>query len=157
MKISQDEKMKVIHATTDHIPDLIGLMKLFYAESNYTVNIEKAEEVFRRYIGSPSLGNVLVVVDDNNVVGYIIIKYVYTMSNYGYICSFEDLFVKQENRRKNAASALIERAIDIARSQGIRNYSLEVGADNIGAKKLYEKYGFKVRAKNIETMEKEEI
>ena len=146
--------MTVVTACDEHIPALIQLMSNFYSESGYVVDSEKARNVFHAYIKHNALGTVFLAVDNEVIIGYLIVKYYLTMSNYGFVCSLEDLYVNRDKRRNNAGSRLIEEAIVTANKKGIKNFNVEVGENNSGAIRLYEKYGFKIREQRIEIMEK---
>jgi len=149
--------MNIINAERTHIPDLIQLMVQFYSESGYDVDIEKAKKVFEMYISRKELGSIFIAVDNEVVIGYLIVKYYLAMSTYGYVCSLEDLFVIENQRKRKVGSALVEAAIENAHSNEIKSFNVEVGQSNIGAIKLYKNFGFKIRQKGIEIMEMEEI
>ena len=51
--------------------------------------------------------------------------------------------VDEKYRRRGIGAQLIERAIKLARKYGVDSIELNVNKDNIPAKKLYEKIGFK--------------
>ena len=48
-----------------------------------------------------------------------------------------------EFRRCGAGSRIIDKLLEICRSEGIKSLTLEVRKSNIPAQRLYEKYGFK--------------
>jgi|GEM_PF-5769138 ribosomal protein S18 acetylase RimI-like enzyme len=50
--------------------------------------------------------------------------------------------IVSDMRRQGVASLLVERARDGLMSSGVRHLTLEVGADNTGAQRLYESLGF---------------
>jgi GNAT superfamily N-acetyltransferase len=57
-------------------------------------------------------------------------------------CWLEDLYVRDQARRRGLARALVERAIDHARDRGCRRVELDATEDNIGALALYARLGF---------------
>jgi len=57
-------------------------------------------------------------------------------------CWLEDLFVRDDARRRGLARALVERVMDRARERGCRRIELDTNEDNLGAITLYEGLGF---------------
>ena len=54
-----------------------------------------------------------------------------------------DLYVEESCRRAGIATALVEDALALARARGLDCVTLEVETDNAGARRLYEKLGFR--------------
>ena len=54
-----------------------------------------------------------------------------------------DLYVEESCRRAGIATSLVEDAIALARARGLECVTLEVETDNAGARRLYEKLGFR--------------
>ncbi len=57
-------------------------------------------------------------------------------------CWLEDLYVRDEARRRGLARALVQSAIDHARERGCRRIELDANEDNAGALALYARLGF---------------
>jgi GNAT superfamily N-acetyltransferase len=57
-------------------------------------------------------------------------------------CWLEDLFVRDEDRRKGLGEALVAAAIERARKRGCGRIELDVSQSNKGAWALYERMGF---------------
>jgi ribosomal-protein-alanine acetyltransferase len=55
-----------------------------------------------------------------------------------------EICVERENRKKGAATALVGRIIEIAKEGGCKNVTLEVREQNVAARALYEKLGFRI-------------
>jgi ribosomal protein S18 acetylase RimI-like enzyme len=68
-------------------------------------------------------------------------------------CWLEDLFVRDEDRRKGLGEALVAKAIERARERGCGRVELDVSESNRGAWALYERMGlsagYKPRAPNV--------
>jgi ribosomal protein S18 acetylase RimI-like enzyme len=54
-----------------------------------------------------------------------------------------DLYVEESCRREGVGRALMEEALALARARGLECVTLEVETDNAGARRLYEKLGFR--------------
>ena len=57
-------------------------------------------------------------------------------------CWLEDVFVRESARGTGLGRALVEAALEQARSRGCRRIELDVQSDNTGARALYESCGF---------------
>lgn len=155
MKANGDNNLGILtrYANKEDIDALVNLMDSFYSESSYLINKEKALSSFCFYIDNPEFGTVIVAQSVNKIIGYVIIKYYYAMSVYGFALSIEDLFIASEYRQKGAASKLMELVQKNAEMKGIKDISVEVGRKNSAAVGLYEKFGFAERNDDILTME----
>lgn len=135
------------------IDGLVSLMGEFYEESGYAVDAERARASFAFYLGNPQFGAVLVTGHEMDVRGYLVMKYYYAMSAYGFVCSIEDLFVRADSRRQGLADGLLGFGLKLAGGRGIQDFSVDVGRRNAAAQGLYRKYGFEGRNEDIATME----
>ncbi len=76
---------------------------------------------------------------DNRIVGFAGIWNVIDEVHITNIVTLKSL------RKKGIATAMLKKLLEIASLEGsIRSITLEVNANNISAKKLYEKFGFKI-------------
>ena len=60
--------------------------------------------------------------------------------------SIETLTVDAQYRRRGIATALLNKAFDLFRQRGVDYVSLAVPGEEVGARRLYEKLGFRERA-----------
>jgi GNAT superfamily N-acetyltransferase len=63
-------------------------------------------------------------------------------------CWLEDVYVREEARRRGVGVALVHAAIDRARERGARRIELDTNESNDAALALYESLGFSARSKN---------
>ena len=77
----------------------------------------------------------IICAEDDSIIGYI------TLGGDGEIAF---LYVSKQHPRKGIAGKLIEKAIDIAKTKGIKKFYLDVRKENDVAIKLYLKHGFKI-------------
>ncbi len=83
-------------------------------------------------------GEVLVMVAGDVVVGYAFLRLTDDVA---------DLFrigVVEAARRHDLGRRLVEALVSTARQRGCRRVLLEVAADNVGARRLYERLGFEI-------------
>lgn len=75
---------------------------------------------------------------NKKVVGYIITRIIVDEAH------IINIAVDPQHRRKGIAKALMSKTLDYAKSINVKRATLEVRVSNIGAQKLYEKFGFKI-------------
>jgi len=78
------------------------------------------------------------VADEGGILGFL------AATGTGEEWELENLVVEEGSRRKGLAKMLVERFLADARTQGARTVSLHVRHENVGARTLYEKSGFRV-------------
>lgn len=55
-----------------------------------------------------------------------------------------NIVVRKDLRKKGIGSQLLEKLIEVAKSEKVTSLTLEVNTNNLSAKKLYKKYGFQI-------------
>ena len=90
---------------------------------------------------------ILSAFETGNFFGYVYVKnsnpiafITYTAGIDG--ADIEDVFTEEGERNCGIASALIESVIEDIKKQGLKKIFLEVKEDNVGAIRLYKKFGF---------------
>ncbi|RNF86064.1 GNAT family N-acetyltransferase [Montanilutibacter psychrotolerans] len=74
---------------------------------------------------------------DGQLVGYLAIR-----SNWNALALIDDIAVSRTARRQGCARALMDRAVDWARSAELSGIMLETQNNNVAACLFYERYGF---------------
>jgi ribosomal protein S18 acetylase RimI-like enzyme len=97
-------------------------------------------------IASP-LTRLFVAKDDGKIVGMISLAVVQMPT--GMRAYLEDLVVDAAYRNRGAATALLQAAIDTAKSAGARTLDMTSRASRTGAIRLYERLGFQRRDTNV--------
>lgn len=92
---------------------------------------------FERELYENKLAIYKVALLDNEVVGYAGMWHVVTEGH------ITNIAVLEEHRRKGIADALMQEMIKVAEEKEMIGITLEVRMGNIGAQKLYTKYGFR--------------
>lgn len=103
---------------------------------------EKFKEIFinndiKRDFQNNPYTNYLIYLIDDKIVGFINYLLIYDRME---IVNFNVLEFFQDN---HIGSSLLEKIIEIAKSNKLKNITLEVRSDNVKAIYLYKKYGFK--------------
>ncbi|MFC7063059.1 GNAT family N-acetyltransferase [Halobacillus seohaensis] len=135
--------MYISHATREEIDEILPRVGDSLEEGSrgyYEVEQDKASRMMQEVLQKED-GQVLVVKEDSQVVGWILYgqqKDSFTGESIGFIY---DLFVFENYREQGFAEALINKAMTDLKIQGMASVRLVVYAGNY-AKNLYEKLGF---------------
>ncbi|WP_456390482.1 N-acetyltransferase family protein [Profundibacter sp.] len=134
-------------AKPDDLPRLQALVARLHADEGIEQTDEaRAAALMPLLEGSPH-GAAYLVGPRKGPVGYIIISFGYSVKMGG-IDSFIDEFYIRENVRGRGMGGEVLRALMPALADyGVKALNLEVGRDNLNAKRLYSRLGFAAREK----------
>jgi ribosomal protein S18 acetylase RimI-like enzyme len=132
------KNIKISTATKNDRKQLINWFKFYHSE-----------ELTRKRVGCYLVHNSTVIAKDKNKIVGVLQWHVKENAAHG-LAEIEEVLVSENYRREGTGSLLVLFAID-----AIRNYFIElnikprriflfVGRENAAARKLYEKYGFKL-------------
>lgn len=128
-------------ATLSDVPDLVELMREFYAESSFPLDREWAARSFSRLIAEPSRGAVWLIEVDGALAGHVVLSVRFAME-FGGLCAYvDDLFVRARFRRRGAARAALDALLAECRRRGCGSIHVEVDPANLAANALYRRYG----------------
>jgi ribosomal protein S18 acetylase RimI-like enzyme len=99
----------------------------------------------RAMIASP-LTTLFIAKDEDRIVGMISLAVVQMPT--GLRSYLEDLVIDSAYRQRGGATALLQAAIDLARSSGARTLNMTSRSSRTGAIRLYERLGFRRRDTN---------
>jgi GNAT superfamily N-acetyltransferase len=129
-------------ASPADLETLVAMMTEFYAEADYPLNPARAREAFQVLLDDPGLGEVWLAQVEGREAGYMVLTFGYSMEYGGRDAFIDDLFVRPTYRRAGLGSALVGHAREVCAARGVRALHLEVGRDNSGARRVYQRAGF---------------
>jgi ribosomal protein S18 acetylase RimI-like enzyme len=88
--------------------------------------------------------NVLVAVDGEELVGYLIRGPWVTLRSAAHVAEVRGLAVAPDRQGEGIGARLLEAAIERCRRESVRRLVLRVLSTNPGARRLYERHGFEV-------------
>ncbi len=94
--------------------------------------------------GGTTPDQVLVAVRDGRVAGWVKLTAATSLPSSAHVRTVNGLAVDPAQQRAGAGRALVEAAVELARSQGARKVTLRVLGHNDLARRLYERCGFVV-------------
>lgn len=128
-------------ATFDDIPILVELMREFYAEANYQLDMQWAAASFSALLKDNSRGAAWIILQDSEPAGYVVLTTRFSMEYGGLDGFIDDLFIRPGYRRKGLGREALRALFDECDRRKLLAVHVEVGEDNIGAKSLYKSYG----------------
>ena len=136
-----ERRLTVRAATHEDVPELVALMREFYAESGYELDVSEAAGSFRTLIEQPALGGVWLADIEGRGAGYVVLSVRYAMEFGALSAYIDDLFVKPAFRRRGVATALLDALFAACTARGCASIHVEVGAANRPALALYSRFG----------------
>jgi GNAT superfamily N-acetyltransferase len=123
---------------------VVGLMRDFYAESGYELDDVRASAAFAALLDEPRLGQVWLIEHGpaGDVVGYIVVTFVFAMEFGGRMAVVDDFYVRPEARGDGLGKAALAAARRACEELGARAMRVEVGAENAVARAVYRSAGF---------------
>jgi [ribosomal protein S18]-alanine N-acetyltransferase len=124
----------------------LELRRLELADLDAIEEIEKvsyptpwSRSMFASELAKPSSLSLGAVEERGVLVGYLV------LSRYVDAWHVMNVAVAPEQRRSGVASALLDHLLEVTREDAQRGYTLEVRVSNLGAIRLYERFGFAAR------------
>jgi ribosomal protein S18 acetylase RimI-like enzyme len=140
-------------AGTEDVEFLVTLMREFYAEADYPLDVARARESFEQLQGQPALGRAFVVRAGSETAGYLVLTLTFSMEYGGRSAFLDDLYIRPAFRGQRVGTAALARLEEFARSLNPRAIHLEVGRDNAAGQSLYRSAGFKDNNRQLLTLQ----
>src|ERR1041385_2635672 len=85
-------------ASPRDVERLLPLVREYYAEDAYPFDEEAVRRALAALVSSPELGRVWIVLDGEDVVGYVAITYGFSIEYKGRDAFVDEVFVRAEHR-----------------------------------------------------------
>jgi ribosomal protein S18 acetylase RimI-like enzyme len=128
--------------TLSDIETIVSMMQEFYAIDGYPISIDVSKALFQEFISNENLGKAWLIFSDNEIVGYIILTFVFSFEYQGRIAFLDELYVTETARGKGIGSKAIEFVKTESHKLSLKLIYLEVEPHNENAQKLYLANGF---------------
>ncbi|CAN5690082.1 hypothetical protein BH09MYX1_BH09MYX1_39030 [soil metagenome] len=135
--------MNVRIAQTADVVRIVPMMIVFNAHEEIAWDPLVGERALRRLIGDPSLGVVGIAMSEDAAVGYFVLTWGYDLEWDGRDAFLTELFVVESERGRGTGKIALDAIERIAKEHDARALHLMVRHENVGARRLYEKHGFK--------------
>jgi GNAT superfamily N-acetyltransferase len=125
------------------IPALSELLSiLFTQEAEFRPDTDAQCRGLSRIINNPELGAILVVREQNAILGMVNLLFTISTALGERVALLEDMIVSPDARGAGIGSALLSHAISFARAEGCKRITLLTDGDNHAAQRFYAKHGF---------------
>lgn len=125
------------------------MMQDFYAIDNYPMDVEVAKKLFQEFISNEHLGKSWLMYSENEIVGYIILTFIFSFEYSGKIAFVDELFIKETARGKGIGKEAIQFIQAEVPKLSLKLLYLEVEPHNENAQKLYLAHDFELHNRKL--------
>ena len=125
------------------------MMQDFYAIDNYPMDVEIAKTLFQEFISNEHLGKSWLIYSENEIVGYIILTFIFSFEYGGKIAFVDELFIKETARGKGFGKEAIQFIQREVPKLSLKLLYLEVEPHNENAQKLYLAHDFELHNRKL--------
>lgn len=131
------------------IPTITQMMQDFYAIDNYPMAVEESKKLFQEFITNENLGKSWLIFSENEIVGYIILTFIFSFEYGGKIAFIDELFIKETARGKGFGKEAIQFIQVEVPKLSLKLLYLEVETHNENAQKLYLALDFELHNRKL--------
>ena len=131
------------------IPTITQMMQEFYSIDNYPMDIEESKKLFQEFITNENLGKSWLIFSENEIVGYIILTFIFSFEYGGKIAFIDELFIKETARGKGFGKEAIQFIQGEVPKLSLKLLYLEVEPHNENAQKLYLAHDFELHNRKL--------
>ena len=125
------------------------MMQDFYAIDNYPMDVEVTKTLFQEFISNEHLGKSWLIYSENEIVGYIILTFIFSFEYGGKIAFVDELFIKETARGKGFGKEAIQFIQQEVPKLSLKLLYLEVEPHNENAQKLYLAHDFVIHNRKL--------
>ncbi|MBL9134558.1 MAG: GNAT family N-acetyltransferase [Verrucomicrobiales bacterium] len=140
--IRRNEIHPMRQASLRDVGQLVSMMRGFYAEAGYALNLRRAAVSFTALLTDERFGYVFLIQAGDQDVGYLVLTLAYSMEYGGLSATIEDLYVQRPFRGAGLATAALNEARTFCARCGVRGMRVETGSGNEAAQAVYRRIGF---------------
>ena len=131
------------------ISTITQMMQDFYAIDNYQMDVEVAKNLFQEFISNDHLGKSWLIYSESEIVGYIILTFIFSFEYGGKIAFVDELFIKETARGKGIGKEAIQFIQREVPKLSLKLLYLEVEPHNENAQKLYLAHDFELHNRKL--------
>lgn len=131
------------------IETIVNMMEQFYAIDNYPIDIEISKKLFQEFISDEKLGKAWLIVSDNEVVGYVILAFIFSFEYQGTIAFLDELYLSEKARGKGIGNQTVAFVLEESKKLSLKLIYLEIENHNQNAQKLYIASGFEMHNRKL--------
>jgi len=132
-----EHKITIVDYSAEHQPSIRKILAKIGWSEQYISAMENAADV---YSNDKEVYGAYLAVSSENAVGFLYVQY-YAWNQ---LCQIQGLAVSPDLQRQGAATALVRRAEEFARSKKARGIYVDTPTRNTGGRKFYEAIGYQI-------------
>lgn len=133
----------------NQIEDVVRMMQDFYAIDNYPIDIEESKQLFETFIANSNLGKAWLIFKDADVIGYVILTFIFSFEYKGTLAFLDELYIKKEYQGKGFGKQAVQFIQKESSQLNVKMLYLEVEEHNEKAQKLYLAHDFENHNRKI--------
>lgn len=133
------------------IETVVSMMKAFYAIDNYPIDVDVSGTLFKEFISNENLGKSWLILSDNEIVGYVILTFVFSFEYQGKIAFLDELYLNEKARGIGIGSQAVQFVLEESKKLSLKLIYLEIENHNQNAQKLYIANGFELHNRKLMT------
>ena len=135
--------------TTTDIDIIVQMMQEFYAIDNYPIDAEISKKLFHEFIADENLGKAWLILSDNEIIGYVILTFIFSFEYQGKIAFLDELYLSEKARGKGIGNQAVAFIIERSKKLSLKLIYLEIENHNQNAQKLYIASGFELHNRRL--------
>lgn len=128
---------------------LVEMMRDFNAHERIAFEEAAVRAVLAQLFANDTYGLACLLLLDDEVAGYVVLTFGFSIEFRGRDAFIDELFVKDEFRGRGVGAAATHFAEGLCRERGIRALHLEVDRGNTRAQSVYSRAGFADRGNHL--------
>jgi len=140
----------MVPAMPGDAPLLLEMMQEYYRHDGLEFVAERARTALLELLRNSQHGRAwLVVLPGNEVAGYIVLTFGYSLEYHGRDAFVDELYLRAPYRRRGVGGAALAFAVQYCARHGIRALYLAVERGNAAARAFYATQGFATRGQSL--------
>jgi GNAT superfamily N-acetyltransferase len=128
---------------------VVYMMEQFYAIDNYPIDAAVAKGLFFEFTENESLGRGWLILSDGEVVGYVVLTFVFSFEYKGRIAFLDELYISDTARGRGLGKQALDFIEEQAKALSIKIIYLEIEGHNTVAQKLYLSKGYSIHNRGL--------
>lgn len=131
------------------IETITSMMKDFYTIDNYPIDIKVSKKLFQEFISDEHLGKAWLIYSEDELVGYVILTFVFSFEYQGRIAFIDELYLKESARGRGIGAKTLQFIKEQIPKLSLKLLYLEVEHHNENAQKLYLANDFEIHNRKL--------
>jgi ribosomal protein S18 acetylase RimI-like enzyme len=121
---------------------LCDLRRGLYIRDPGSIDEARDRVTLQELITTPELGVAGLIISANEVAGYVLVTFCFSVEFGGRFALIDELFLSERFRRQGIGGKVLDQLAERLRQAETGAMRLEVARANVGAEKLYRRHGF---------------